>query len=250
MNITFRDIVWVAIIALIVIILSKCHRDKANSLNKDVAALLNERRMTDSAHSDEVQDLENRLYVITGQLQNAQADQRTAEQRLNKSVTTAGRLSAELKRLRDWPTDTNAIMVGGEYVTYCDSLAFTADSLIVDYTIFKRKNTILLAGKDTAISIQKQLYDKERAAREQCKRDFEALTHYYKLADNRAKPVSQVFMGAELLGNRQLLIQNVGIAVSLKTKTNKLWQVSGGLQNGGGWYGRINGNILIRLRKN
>lgn len=250
MNITFRDIVWVALIAIILIALSKCHRDKTNELNKDVTALVIERRMSDSVHNIAQQALENKLAVVTGKLQNAEADQHSAEAKLSKSITAAGRLAAELKRLKGWPTDTNAILVGQEYVAYCDSLAYTADSIAIDYITFKRKNNYLLASKDTALRLQKQLYDKERIALEVCRRDFKALEHFYTEADKRSKPKNQIYVGAELLGSERLLIQNVGIALSLKTKTNKLWQLSGGLQNGGGWYGRINGNILIRLRKN
>lgn len=249
MNITFRDIVWVAIIVIMLIVLSKCHRDESNELSKDVTALVSERKMSDAAHNIERQQLENKLSVVTGQLQNAQADKQNAEDKLTKTMATSSRLAAELKRLKGWPTDTNAIMVGQEYVNYCDSLAFTADSLAVDFVTFKRKNTYLLAAKDTAISLNKQLYNKEHAALEICKRDFNSLQRYYTLIDKRSKPTNQVFIGAELIGSKQLLVQNVGAVLSLKTKANKLWQMSAGLQNGGGWYGRINGNILIRLRK-
>ncbi len=249
MNITFRDIVWVAIITIVIVALSKCHRNKTDTLNDDVQALQTERRMSDSVNAIETAQLTSKLKVATDRVQLAQVDQQTAEIKLSKSMATAGRLSAELKRLKGWPTDTNAILVGQEYVTYCDSLAFTADSLVVDFVTFKRKNNYLLAGKDTALRLQQALYNKEHTALELCRRDFNALQHYYKLADSRNKPRNQLFIGAELLGSERLLVQNVGVALSLKTKTNKLWQLSGGLQNGGGWYGRINGNILIRLRK-
>jgi hypothetical protein len=249
MNITFRDIVWVAIITIIIILLSKCHRDKANGLSQNVTALVNERRLADSLHALQTQALENRLSVITSHLKNAQLEQRTAERSLDKSVATAGRLAAELKRVKNWPTDSTAILVGGEYVEYCDSLAHTTDSITVEYITYKRKNTNLLASKDTALHLQKQLYDKERTAREQCSRDFAAIQRYYTLMEKRSKPVNQVYIGAELIGSQQLLMQNVGAVLSVKTKSNKLWQLSGGLQNGGGWYGRVSGSILIRLRK-
>ncbi len=249
MNITFRDIVWVGIIALIIIVLSKCHRDKTDDLNGDVQALLIERRMSDSVHKINAQALENKLNVAIGQAQVAREDQRSAEGKLNASVATATRLAAELRRIKGWPVDSTAITVSGEYVTYCDSLAYTADSIAVDYTAYKRKNTSLLAMKDTAYNLQTQLLNKERAAKLQCDKDFKALQHFYAEADKRSKPTNQIYIGAEFIGSQQLLVQNAGAVLSLKTKTNKLWQVSGGLQNGGGWYGRINGNILIRLRK-
>lgn len=249
MNITFRDIVWVGIIAIMLIILSKCHRNEKDELGKDITAIVNERKKSDAAHNIETQQLENKLSAVAAQLQNAQQDKQSAEDKLTKTMATSSRLAAELRRLKGWPTDTNAVLVGQEYISYCDSLAFTADSLAVDFVTFKRKNTYLLAAKDTAINLNKQLYNKEHGALEICKRDFSSLQRYYTLMDKRSKPTNQMFIGAELIGSKQLLVQNVGAVLSLKTKTNKLWQISTGLQNGGGWYGRINGNILIRLRK-
>lgn len=250
MNITFRDIVWVGVIALILVVLSKCHRDKTNQLSDDVRALASDARKKDSIHAIETQVLANKLAITLGQAQNANADKLTAEHKLERTMATAGRLSAELKRLKGWPVDTTALTVPQEYVDYCDSLAWTADSIHADYNVFKRRNAILLLSKDTALNLQRQLYDKERAARAECKRDFKALQGFYTQLDKRTKPTNQVYIGAELLGSERLLIQNIGVALSLKTKSNKLWQLSGGLQNGGGWYGRINGNILIRLHKN
>jgi hypothetical protein len=249
MNFTFRDIVWVGIITIIIVLLSKCHRDKTNELSKDVTALVNDRKKTDAIHNYETLQLQNKLKSVTDLAHLAQTEQHTAEDKLSRSIATASRLAAELRRIKGWPTDTTAILVAQEYVDYCDSLARTTDSITVDYITFKRKNTFLLAGKDTVLRLQKQLYDNERKASEQCRRDFNALQQYYTLAEQRSKPTNQVYIGAELIGSRQLLVQNVGAVLSLKTKSNKLWQLSGGVQNGGGWYGRINGNILIRLRK-
>lgn len=218
MNITFRDIVWVAIIALILIISSKCHRDKTRDLHGDAQALLTERRMSDSAHRITTQQLENRLNIAIGQAQVAREDQQTAETKLAKSITTATRLAAELRRIKEWPVDSTAITVSGEYVTYCDSLAYTADSIAADFATYKRKNSSLLASKDTALNLQLQLLNKERTAHEQCNKDFKALQHFYTEAEKRSKPTNQVYIGAELIGSQQLLVQNVGAVLSLKTK--------------------------------
>jgi hypothetical protein len=249
MNITFRDIVWVGIIAIILIALSKCHRDKANELNSDVQALINERRIKDSINAVESQKAAKNLNMAIGKAQVAKEEQLTAEAKLEKSVATAKRLAAELHVLKGWPIDSTAITVSGEYVTYCDSLAFTADSLAVDFVRYKRTNTLLLKAKDTAYGQLSKMYNKQLTEALECSKDFKALQHFYTEADKRGKPTNQVFLGAELIGSQQLFVQNIGAVLSLKTRTNKLWQVSGGLQNGGGWYGRINGNILIRLRK-
>lgn len=249
MNITFRDIVWVGIIALILVVLSKCHRDKSNLLKEQVNELVDKRRRDDSSHASQVAIMENKQALAEGRIQIATTQQQKAERDLEQSLATAKRLSAQLREIKGWPTDTTAITVPQEFFDYCDSLAWAADSIHADYRVFKRKNSYLLLAKDTALSLQKDLYHAERNARLKCREDFESLQHFYKLADRRAKPANQVYIGAELLGSERLLIQNIGVAISLKTKSNKLWQVSGGLQNGGGWYGRINGNVLIRLRK-
>lgn len=250
MKFTFRDIVWIGIIALIIVVLSKCHKNKADNLNKSVDELLNGRKKADSIYAIQVRDLENSLLNLTEKMQTVTTLKQTAEAALDKSMSVVKRLSTQVNLTKDWPIDPTALTVPHEYVDYCDSLAWTADSLTVNYALYKLTNTSLLKTKDSVIYLQTDLLSKERSALERCKSEFNALHHYYKLADSRAKPVNQMFIGAELIGSEKLLIQNVGVALTLKTKTNKLWQLSGGLQNNGGIYGRINGNILIRLRKN
>ena len=250
MKMTFRDIVWCAILALVLIMLSKCHRDKTNKLSESVTELMSQAKATDSIHAVKVMRDENRLNILLGQLQNATADQQAADKQVTQSMTTIARLSAAVKAAKFFTGDTSFVTVGPEYVMYCDSLAITSEATGVEFSAYKKRTGFLLLAKDTALRLQEGLLKSERAYSASCKKDFNALQHFYTESEKRNKPRNQLFVGAELLGNQTTMIQNVGAVLSLKTKTNKLWQISGGLQNNGGFYGRINGNILIRLRKN
>lgn len=251
MKFTFRDIVWCAVFALVLIILSKCHRDKTNSLNASVTELIEQSKATDSAHSIESMQKENKLNILLGQLQNATAKQQVADKQLTQSFATITRLAGAVKVSKFLTDiDTNLVAVGPDYVMYCDSLAMTSEATGVEFIEFKKRTASLLQTKDTAMQLQANMLNSERAYSAACKKDFSALQHYYAESEKNNKPHNQLYVGAELLGNQATVIQNVGAVLSLKTKGDKLWQISGGLQNGGGYYGRINGNILIRLRKN
>lgn len=251
MKFTFRDIVWCAVFALALIILSKCHRDKTNGLNANVKKLIEQSKATDSILAIEVMHEENKLNILLGQLQNANAKQQVADKQLTQSFATITRLAGAVKVskfLTD--VDTNLVSVGPDYVMYCDSLAMSSEATGVEFFEYKKRTGYLLLAKDTAMQIQENLLTSERAYSAACKKDFSALMHYYTESAKHNMPHNQFYVGAELLGTQATVIQNVGAVLSLKTKGDKLWQISGGLQNGGGYYGRINGNILIRLRKN
>ena len=183
------------------------------------------------------------------QAHNAAAVQLRSDLQLGQSIAINNRLSAAVKAAKLFPIDSTFIAVSPEYVNYCDSLAVFSDSITLNFENNKRNNAHLLLTKDTIIKLQQNQVANERASYEQCKRDFNSLRNFYAQAESQHKPRNQIYLGAELIGNQYTLIQNVGAVLSLKTKTNKLWQVSGGLQSNGGYYGRINGNFLIRFHK-
>lgn len=251
MKFTFRDIAWCAIVALIVVFLSKCHRDKADDITASVTKLKQQSQATDSAHRVEVIREENKLNVLLGQLQNANEKQQVADKQLTQSFATITRLAGAVKASKFLTDlDTNFVTVGPDYVMYCDSLAMTSEATGIEFSAYKARTNYLLSAKDTAFRLQGDMLTSERAFSAACKKDFSALQHFYAQAEKQNKPRNQLYVGAELLGNQVTVIQNVGAVLSLKTKGDKLWQISGGLQSAGGYYGRINGNILIRLHKN
>lgn len=245
MKVTFRDICWAAVVTLIILFLSKCHRDEKGQLNEKVKEIDAKFKNDSITHNAE------RL-LLEGKLSDQQAV--TAEvtkkndivlAKLNVSEATINRLAAAIRTAKLLPIDTSFVTVSPEYVTYCDSLANESEFLTADLIKYKNLNTGIIISKDRELSIKDSMIMTEKLAVEKCRKNYSDLQFIYGLLN---KSANQVYIGAELLGNQYTIFQNVGVALSLKTKSNKLWQVSGGLQNGGRWYGRINGNILISFK--
>ena len=249
MKVTFRDIVWFAIIALVVLVLSKCHRDKIDELNKGADVIIQKAKQSDSLH--EKQLLIDRINIdLTAAIaKDAEANLKANEHQLNIAQATVLRLAAAVKESKNFPVDTSFVTVSPEYVEYCDSLAINSEHLSLDFDEYKNSAGHLIIAKDSVINTLKETVNHERSFSTECRREFAAMERFYKGADERAKPRNQIFLGAELIGTPQYLINNVGAVISLKTKQDKLMQVSGGLQSNGGYYGRISASFLIKLRK-
>lgn len=243
MKFTFRDLAWAGIVTLIVVYLSKCHRDETYDQATELIQL---GKAKDSAHKVERQEADNKLTILLGQMQNAAEKQQATDRQLTQSITTIARLSAGVKAAKLFPEDTTFTMVSPEYINYCDSLAVTSERVYDEFDNYKKKTSNLILAKDTAISFHEYMLKRERAAYAICTAGYNELVQQ---AKRTQQPRNQIYLGAELIGNQYTIIQNVGAVVSLKTKSNKLWQISGGLQSNGGYYGRINGNILISFKK-
>lgn len=248
MKLTFRDIVWVVIITLIVIGLSKCHRNDKDKLNDKLLSLQAKHRNDSIDNTRQIAEQEHKVEAFVKQADSITSINKLLETRLDGTANTVIRLSAALRKAKQPGIDTNFITVDQDYVDYCDSLAIKSSSLAYDYFTYKKNNTYILAAKDEVIKGKDDIITTERKAKQNCLNDYNALMHYYKDYQQSVKPANQVYVGVELIGNPSYLINNAGIALTLKTKSNKLWQVSGGIQTNGQYYARINGNILIKLK--
>jgi hypothetical protein len=249
MKLTFRDIIWVAIITLVIIVLSKCHRDDQGRLSESVKTL-HDKHTKDSITASKLiiqQELENAELVKRAD--SAQKINDSLGFRLDANAATVIKLSKALQKAKQPGIDTNFITVDKDYVTYCDSMAYTASNLAVDFTKYKNNNAYVLATKDETIKGKDQIIATERIAKQGCMNDYNTLMKHYQEYQRANKPTNQIFIGAELIGTPTYLVNNAGLALTLKTKSNKLWQISAGLQTNGQYYARFNGNILIKLKR-
>lgn len=247
MKFTYRDIVWIAIVTLIIIYLSKCHRDNTNLLEQNLEALRQKTKQDSIIRAHQLHAFE---LIAT------EADQKAKDYSLrNKQIEqesfingeTVIRLTAALKAAKKPLIDTTTIAVGQEYLDYCDSLAEESSNLAVNFKAYRTNTDYLIGAKDASIKARDSIIAIEHNSYRQCKADYNTLKQYCQAYKQSANS-SQIYLGAELIGNPTSLISNAGIALTLKTKTNKLWQISGGLQSNGSYYARINGNILIKLK--
>lgn len=249
MKITFRDIVWIVIVTLVVIGLSKCHRDDKYKINEKILSLQAKQRNDSISYNEEIGAKERNVVVLTKLADSVGAVNKSLESRLDGTAAAVIKLSDALRKAKQPGIDTNFISVDQDYVDYCDSLAFKSASLANDYYDYKKNNTNILAAKDEVIKGKDAIITTERQAKQSCLNDYNALLHYYNDYQKSVRKTNQIFIGAELIGNPSYLVGNVGLVLTLKTKTNKLWQISGGLQTNRQYYARINGNILIKLKR-
>lgn len=248
MKFTFRDIVWVGIITLILVVLSKCHSDKNDSINASLK-ILHEKHVSDSlSYSKEIISQEHRVNESVYKADSLNNINQVLETKLDDKANTILRLTAALQKAKQLGIDTNFITVDQDYVDYCDSLAIKSSGLALDYFTYKKNNAALIVAKDEIIKAKDGIINIERNAKQSITNDYNALTRIYQDYQKANKAKNQFYIGAELIGNPTYFVNNVGLAISLKTKSNKLWQISGGIQTNGQYYARINGNILIKLK--
>lgn len=247
MKFEFKDIVWISFITLIVIFLSRCHRNNSAALDAAKDKLQSKVIQDSINYITAIQQLNKNVVIADSVTKVLQLKNNIIEQQLDQRTATIFNLTAALKKAKIPLVDTNTIAVDPDYINYCDSLADVSQFMAADYTLYKNNTGLLLAAKDTAIRARDGIIVIERKAKQDCKDNFNSLMHLYQM--QTGKPHNQIYIGPELIATPSYLVSNAGIALSLKTKSNKLWQVSGGIQNNGQYYFRINGNILISLNK-
>lgn len=248
MKFTFRDIVWVGIIALTLLVLSKCHRDDNDNLGIDIKQLKEKAYKDSIALTKQVQIHEYTAEVARQQAIIYTAKNKIIERQLDSTNLVAMRLARYIKGYEQPGIDTTFTTVGPEYINYCDSLADLTVLTSYNFGNYKKNTAIVLAAKDTMLMAKDSIISIERLAKQKTLRDYNGLMHFCQDMQKEVKPRGQVYIGAELMANPSHFINNAGVALSLKTKSNKLWQVSGGIQSNGGYYARVNGNILIKLK--
>lgn len=249
MKITFKDICWFAVVALIIFYLSKCHNTGKVGLAGRLVAL-NDKILQDSIqHRTQVSALVARMELERQWSDSASYKAEVARARLDVSHMTISRLTAALKKAKLAPIDSAFVTVAPDYIIYCDSLADVTENSQYKYTALKAAQGLVVAGKDRQLQIQDSLIVAERTFARQCRAQYADLQLIYGKIFEDGKPRNQVFIGAEVMGTQQSLLNGVGAVLSLKTKRNNLLQVSSGVQSKGQVYGRINANILLTFKR-
>jgi hypothetical protein len=248
MKVTFRDICWFVVITFIMLYLSRCHGNEKSVLKDEVSAIKQRLEQDSLSYVAESLLWEGRLLEQEGKTNEAIQERENADAKLAFSEKTINRLAAAIKAAKLLPFDTSFVTVSPEYVTYCDSLAEESEDLLIDLNNLKKLNTHIVVGKTGELAIKDSIIKVERNLSTQYRSRYTDLEVICAKAMEINKPKNQVYIGAEILGNQNTILQNVGAVISLKTKRNKLWQISSGLQSNGLVYGRINGNILISFK--
>lgn len=248
MKITFKDIVWIVLLILVVVALSKCHRDKVSTLNDQYDAIVSKYKDDSIAHA---RNATRYLDTILKQQQVTQVLSRKADSStrlLEAAEVKVLRLSLALQAYKVSINDTGIVTVPTGFVNYCDSLSVESEYLVGEVRRYKDVNAALVMSKDREIAIRDTILMQQRTFNEELRSQFTDLRAVYEKSQQLAKPRAQVYVGAELIGTQTTFLQQVGGVLSLKTKGNKLWQISSGLQNNGQLYGRVSGSILLTFK--
>lgn len=248
MKITYRDICWFAVVALIMFFLSRCHRDEKSTLRDEMSSVKQQLERDSLFYVAESLAWEGRLLEQEGKTNEAIKASDVANAKLLYSERTINRLSAAIKSAKLLPFDSSFVTVSPDYVTYCDSLAEESEDLVIDLNNLKKLNTHIIEGKTGELAIKDSIIKVEKNLSKQYRSRYADLEVLCSKAMGINKLKNQVYIGAEVLGTQNTILQNVGAVISLKTKRNKLWQISSGIQSNGLVYGRINGNILISFK--
>jgi hypothetical protein len=248
MKMTFRDMVWVTILVLVVIWLSKCHQDKIDVADNRLKSITDKAAKDSIQHRKDTIVLNYKLGAFQQEIKVRDSEHVILEAELDKATTLVGHLAQSVQGVRNLTPDTSFVTVSPEYVSFCDSLAGSSEILATDYYNYKLSTGKLLSAKDSALSIKDSLLLNEKTFSAECRKEFNEIQGLYRNVLQENKPRTQFYLGAELIAAVQTPFGDVGAVASIKTKSNKLWQLSSGVQSNGGVYVRVSGNILISFK--
>lgn len=248
---TFREYLILAVVLVLAILfIRSCHgsdtlRTAAMQKEDSLKALNTTLQASHTADSLEKTALIGEVRELRVKAQSSKDSDLMAFTGLQKAYRG---LSGRIQASEPSKPDSNGVWVVPEkYLKQCDSCA---TALQLGSSAFDK-----LKYDDSAT---KALYEYELALREAYEKDlnrqydssqslFNAQSQVVTALAKAGKPKAQIFAGVEILGGPVTVFQNIGGALSLKTKQDKLFQISGGLTNLGTWYARINANFKIHF---
>jgi hypothetical protein len=171
-------------------------------------------------------------------------NQLKAEADLRVSTDQVSILTARLRAARK---DTGkTVTVSLRYVRTCDSLEFAADQQTVRTNLYIKSNDSLklkLTDQETAYKNKLATQTRFNAA---LRNQLDSCQLAVK--NNPFKKRSQLYAGIDLLGNKTYLIDGGQVNLTLLTKRNTMFAVTGALIHGQ-VYGGVGTKFLISFRK-
>lgn len=172
---------------------------------------------------------------------------RESEGKVTESQGEIKRLNAKINAGRKEKPDSSFIAVSPRYVDGCDSLQLASEHQDIQINKYKKDIAGLVSSKQNEITVRdKKIKDQK---------DFNAAmikqldTCQLKLDTAIKKQQrTQVYAGIGMLGNQINPLAGGQVNVSLKTKGNKIYEVTGAAV-GGMWYVGFGTKFLISFRK-
>lgn len=247
--IRFRDIMWLAIIAVILLFYFKSCTDKkkdqlagAEELQKKDSIVIQQERelgkMTEArkAAATKAWEAENETQIAR--------DRYDSTQKIVNTLTKkALRFSGDIIDLRDALPDSNWVPVHPDYVGYCDSLADAIPPLNIQI------NTLLKVSQEKDASFTKEIRllnqqnETERANVAKSLYNFNALNANYDAYKKKVTPRNSLWLGGE--AQLSSIYQTVGGQLMWQTKKGIAYKGGVGLISNGGYY--VSGGIAFKI---
>lgn len=176
-----------------------------------------------------------------------QAKKDQSDKALNASQAIIHRLIAKVEGAKLEPRDSTFIAVSPHYISGCDSLKDQAraqqekiDQQQEDGQKLTELMMFEISWRDSSIDKQKEFNRKFSNQLDECMTQLHAKVNQ--------KQRNQVYAGIGLFGNKINPLAGGQVNVSLKTKRNQIYELTGATV-GNTWYGGVGTKFLISFRK-
>lgn len=242
---------WIAafILFLMVLYFQLCQNKKAaDTITKaDYNAMVKAKDDTIKYHKEIIKADDAAIVTATAHAVESAERAIASEAKVTEGQGVIARLNAKLNAARKEKPDSSFIEVSPNYINGCDSLQLVTEYNNLQLNWYKRDNAALVVAK------QYEINKRDTALRH---RDQFNAAMTKQLTDCHAKLDSainnqqrtQVYAGVGMLGNQINPIAGGQVNVSLKTKGNKIYEVTGAAV-GGTWYVGLGTKFLISFRK-
>jgi hypothetical protein len=174
-----------------------------------------------------------------------QLAQSTEKEKASRAI--ALRLAAQVQAAKSQQPDNTFVRVSPAYVQGCDSLANHIADLgkMVDQQNDDgaKLNELMLyeiSIRDSAINAQKDFNQKFMGQLDNCLEQLQTAV--------KQQPRNQVYAGIGVFGNQINPLAGGQVNISLKTKSNKIFEVTGATV-GNTWYGGVGAKFLLSFRR-
>lgn len=246
---TFRDIMYMVIIAIILLFYFKSCTDK----KKDQLAGAEELQKKDSIVIQQERELgkmtEARKAAATeaweaaNETQSAVARYDSSQKVISVLSKQAMRLSGQIVDLRNALPDSDWVHVSPLYTSYCDSLADEIPLLNNQINTLQQVSEAKDASFTREIRLLNQQNETERANVAKSLYNFNALNANYDAYRKKVTPRNSVWIGGEC--QLSSIYQTVGGQVMWQTKKGISYRGGVGVISSGGYY--VSGGIALKI---
>lgn len=242
---------WIAafILFLVVLYFQLCANKKlTDTITKaDYNAMVKAKDDTIKYHKEIIKADDAAIEMAVGHAEQSAQRAKESEDKVTESQSIIARLNAKLNAARKEKPDGSFVAVSPDYINGCDSLQLVTEYNNLQLNWYKRDNAALVASKqreinlrDTAIQHRDQFNAAMIKQLDTCHLKLDSAIN------NQQR--TQVYAGVGMFGNQINPLAGGQVNVSLKTKGNKIYEITGAAV-GNTWYVGLGTKFLISFRR-